>query len=119
MPVLTIVYLALVIFALVDLIISDEWQVKYLPKLTWVFLIIFLPLIGSIIWLLIGKDRKPLTEGLGSFGDPRRHEQALQPSTTEQELARIEREIDFHEKQEKVKRLEAEIERKRQGRSQR
>jgi hypothetical protein len=116
--ILTLAYLTLLIFALVDLITSDSWQVKHLPKVTWVFIILFLPLIGSIIWLLVGKDRAPVTDSWGSFGDPRRHEHAVPLSTTEQELAALDREIEFHEKREKLKRLEAELEQKRQDRSQ-
>jgi hypothetical protein len=110
--------LALIVFSLVDAITSREDHVKHLPKFGWIILIVLLPLIGSLAWLIAGKDRAiPAT--LGSFGDPRRAEtMPTSSSTTEQELAAIEREIEFHEKQEKLRRLEAEVERKKQGRSQ-
>ena len=110
---LSIAYLALVIFALVDVITSNEGQIKHLPKIAWVILIVLLPLIGSIVWLIAGKDRAVI-DALGSFGDPRR--ETAQPQTsTEQELAALEREIEFHEKQEKLRRLEEEVKRRKGG----
>jgi hypothetical protein len=37
----------------------------------------------------------------------------VRASTTEQELAALEREIEFHENQERIRRLEAEVEARR------
>ena len=105
--------MALIIFALVDAIISRDDQVKHLPKFAWILLIVFLPLIGSIAWLIAGKDRS-----MPTFSAPRPETAPQTQSDTEQQLAALDREIEFHEKQEKLRRLEAEIERKRQGRSQ-
>ena len=110
--------IALIIFALVDLIRSDESQVKYLPKMGWVLVIVFLPVIGSIVWLVIGKDRGRATENV-SFGDPRRQEAVAAASsprlemTAEEELAEIEREIEFHENEARIRRLEAQLQAKR------
>ena len=114
--IISLVTLALSIFALVDLITSDASQIKALPKIAWVLIILFFPLVGSIVWLLAGKDRSPVSEGWGSFGDPNRHVDAAPKTTTEQELEALDREIEFHEKQDKIKRLEAELEKRRQGR---
>ncbi len=53
-----------------------------------------------------------------SFGDPRRHEavrESVVPLTPEDEEAAIEAEILFHEKQAEIRRLEAEVARKREG----
>jgi hypothetical protein len=113
--IISLVTLALCIFALVDLITSDASQIKALPKIAWVFIILFFPLVGSIVWLLAGKDRSPVSEGWGSFGDPNRQRDAAPKSTTEQELEALDREIEFHEKQDKIKRLEAEIEKRRRS----
>ena len=113
--VFSVAYLALVVFALVDVLTSNDGQVKHLPKMVWILLIVFLPLIGSVVWLIAGKDRA-LPATFVSFGDPRR-EPAKPESTTEQELAALEREIEFHEKQEKLRRLEEEL-RRRKGSSQ-
>ena len=118
-----IVPIALIIFALVDLITSDDYQVKHLPKMAWLFVIILLPVVGSIVWLLVGKDRgRVLSAENVSFGDPRRHSAveaaaSSRPLSTEEELAAIDREIAFHENEARIRRLEAQVEAKRAARS--
>jgi len=109
--------IALIVFALVDLIRSNDDEVRYLPKMGWVLVIVFLPVIGSLVWLIIGKDRSRATENV-SFGDPRRHEPlaaaSIDSMTAEEELAAIEREIEFHENEARIRRLEAQLQAKRQ-----
>lgn len=106
----TIIPLALLIYALVDAIMTDDSRVKHLPKFGWIILIVILPLAGSIAWLIAGKDR-----GLGgrehiSLGDPRRHEEVVDRFRSEaDELAEIEREIEHHEREARIRRLEAEL----------
>ena len=53
---ISVLYLLLIVGALVTVITADEGSVKHLPKLVWVLLIVFLPLIGSIVWFVVGKD---------------------------------------------------------------
>ena len=103
--VFTIAYLALVIFALVDVITSNDGQIKHLPKIAWIILIVLLPLIGSIVWLIAGKDR--------TLPSLPKTQPVRQQSTTEQELAALDAEIAFHEKQAKLRRLEEELKRRK------
>ena len=111
---LSVVTLAVMIFALVDIITSDNWRVKHLPKIAWVLLVIFLPLIGSVLWIVLGKQRDVRAEPFTSFGDPRRREAAAPArSSTEDDLAAVEREIRFHEREAEIRRLEAKLEAKR------
>jgi hypothetical protein len=42
---------------LVDVICSDEQRVRHLPKLLWVTIVLFLPLIGSGLWLVLGRPQ--------------------------------------------------------------
>jgi hypothetical protein len=114
---LTIVPLALLVFALVDAIMTDDSQVKHLPKIWWIVLIVILPLAGSIAWLIAGKDRGLARSENVAFGDPRRHEPVAERLMTEaEELAKIEREIERSEREARIRRLEAEIAaRKREG----
>ena len=105
----------LVLAALIDIITRQDWQVKHLPKLVWVLLVVFLPLIGSMLWFIIGREYSSGTENI-SFGDPRRREAGYgsaagssRPRSTEEELAALEREIAFHEKQAEIDRLEAKL----------
>ena len=105
----------LLVFALIDVITAQEWQVKHLPKLFWILLIIFLPLVGSIIWFVVGKERASSSDR-GSFGDPRR-EVRTQPAFDDiSDEQRIENEIAFHERQAEIRRLEAELRTKRDKR---
>jgi hypothetical protein len=46
---------ALTVYAVVDCIQSDDAQVRNLPKLLWVLLILLFPLVGSIAWFLAGR----------------------------------------------------------------
>jgi len=106
----------LVVGALVDIITRPEGQVKHLPKLVWILLVVLLPLIGSIVWFVAGREYagSPVSP-LGTFGDPRRAAAAPRSAnggravTTEEELAALDREIEFHEKQNRIARLEAEV----------
>ena len=116
--------LVLVVGALVDIITRQDWQVKHMPKMVWVLLVLFLPLIGSVLWFLIGREYGE-SEGLGSAlmsSRPRPESRAQpttassesRPRTTEEQLADLEREIEFHEKQARLQQLRAEAERRRE-----
>lgn len=110
--IMSLVYVAILVFALVDIITTDNWRIRYLPKFGWVLLVVFLPLIGSLLWLFLGKERSG-PEPAVSFGDPRREAGVRRQSTTEEDLAAIEQEIEFHEKQAEIRRLEAQLRAKR------
>ncbi|HEU5037594.1 MAG TPA: PLD nuclease N-terminal domain-containing protein [Nocardioides sp.] len=52
---LGVVALALWVFCLVDAIGSPADRIRNLPKVAWVLLILFFPLVGSIAWLVAGR----------------------------------------------------------------
>jgi hypothetical protein len=62
-----LVELGLLIFCLIDCIQTDPVLVRNLPKTLWVLLIIFVPVIGSIAWLVAGRTWQP---GYGSTQVP-------------------------------------------------
>ena len=113
MSVFGAIAIVLMVFVLVDIITKDESQIRNLPKVLWVVIVIFLPIVGSIVWFIGGRSY-PEQRDHGSFGDPRR---APVESThsIEDELATLDAEIAFHEKQARIRRLEAEVEAKRKG----
>lgn len=102
------------ILALVDIIRRDDSQVRYLPKLVWVLLVVFVPLIGTIVWFAIGHDWGERSEAV-SFGDPRRQDAVVERqatlSDTEAQLAALEEE----EKAERIRKLEAELDARRRA----
>ena len=50
-----ILMLALWIYCIFDVIASDEVLIRNLPKGIWLMIVIFLPDIGSLAWLLLGR----------------------------------------------------------------
>jgi hypothetical protein len=54
----------LLIFAVVDVITTDEGSVRNLPKMMWLLLVLLFPLVGSIAWLVAGR---PVGTGRARF----------------------------------------------------
>lgn len=107
--------------ALIDIITKQNEQVKHLPKLVWILVVILLPLIGSILWFTIGREYNAQVSR-STFADLRRRpspapqqtDYARRPArTTEEELAELDREIEFHNEQARIEHLEAELEKRR------
>lgn len=107
---LSLILLAVTIFAIVDAITADNWRLRFLPKVAWVLLIVLLPLIGSIVWFVLGKERAARSEAV-TLRDAHRASATTAP--TEDELAEVEREIAFHEKQAAIRRLEEKLQQRK------
>lgn len=107
-------YIILIALVLVDIITKDQSQIRNLPKVTWVIMVIFLPLIGTIVWFVAGRSYPESREHV-SFGDPRRAETLASTTTIEEDLAKLDAEIAFHEREARIRRLEGEVEAKRKG----
>ena len=58
--------LVLTIVALIDCLSTDEWEVRNLPKVVWVFLILLFSPIGPIVWFVAGR---PQRNTVGRGGD--------------------------------------------------
>lgn len=54
---LGLLVLGLWIFCLVDVILTPEGDCRNLPKLAWLLIVLFLPDVGSILWLVVGRPR--------------------------------------------------------------
>lgn len=130
MSVLSIVILLLMVVALIDAIRIDDSRVKYMHKIVWILLIIFVPLIGIVLWFALGRSYEGASTPIRM---PRRRPQASTPRmsapmdtatvtvrpvpsrdgrSTEQQLADLEREI------EEDKRRRAALEQRRDADSQ-
>jgi hypothetical protein len=125
MVLLPLLSFVLFVAALIDIILRQEGQVKHLPKLVWILIIILLPLIGSILWFAIGREYNA-SGGRSVLSMPRVATKMPEPGpsaaprregelTTEEQLAQIDREIEYYERQAHLERLEAEVERKRKS----
>jgi hypothetical protein len=120
LPALT---LLLFVVALIDIITRDQSQVRHLPKMMWIIIVILIPLIGSILWFAVGREWGA-TSGAGVALPVRRARQAPMPApqlysqgalSTEEQLAELDREIEFYEKRAQVERLQRELDEKRKA----
>lgn len=67
-----LLYLALVVYALVDVIQADEEDLGGIQKGFWIVAIVFLPLAGSIAWIVVssGARRRRASSGQQVTGFP-------------------------------------------------
>lgn len=96
----TLIVIALMVFALVDIIRRDDSQVRFMPKFVWLLLVVLLPFLGSVLWFALGRE---YPEGGIRLGRPARRDAAAPPvasappadqRTTEQQIADLDREIE-------------------------
>jgi hypothetical protein len=52
-----VVELLLLVYCVLNVITTPEQQVRNLPKLLWLVLVIVLPLVGGIAWLVAGRPQ--------------------------------------------------------------
>ncbi|MFF0746463.1 PLD nuclease N-terminal domain-containing protein [Streptomyces sp. NPDC004111] len=55
--------LALTIYAFIDCLNTPEDEAKHLPKVAWVFIILLFWIVGPIVWLAAGKNRRTAQGG--------------------------------------------------------
>lgn len=54
-----IIAVAFILYALVDAAMSDPARARGVSKPVWVVIIVVLPVIGAVLWFVIGKGRGP------------------------------------------------------------
>lgn len=93
--------IALMVGALIDIITRDDSQVRFLPKMVWIIIVILLPLIGSLLWFAIGREyaeagiRLPrMTRREQHPSPPAAPAVPVDTRTTEQQIADLDREIE-------------------------
>jgi Phospholipase_D-nuclease N-terminal len=58
---LFLVDLALTVIALIDCLSTDDYAVRSLPKIAWVFIILLFSPVGPIVWFVAGRPEKART----------------------------------------------------------
>jgi len=122
MPIFTLLIMAAMVLALVDIILRQDGEVKHLPKWAWVILVILVPLIGTVLWFALGREwpeRQPRAARPPQFAPwasappapaaPAARTGMADTRSTEQQLADLEKEIE-------EERLRAELRRQRSER---
>ncbi|TFC29463.1 hypothetical protein E3O53_13790 [Cryobacterium sp. TMT2-18-3] len=64
---LGVVVVVLTVYALVDCALLQRSRVRGLPRWVWMFVIVLIPVIGPVLWLLIGRGRASTGKIVRSF----------------------------------------------------
>ncbi|WP_231591491.1 PLD nuclease N-terminal domain-containing protein, partial [Saccharothrix sp. ST-888] len=51
------------ICALIGCLTTPEQEARHLPKVAWLIIVLLFPLLGSLAWLVAGRQRPPRTAG--------------------------------------------------------
>jgi len=63
----------LTVFAIVDCALTERARVRALPKWAWLLIALLLPVIGPLLWLVVGRGparRRPVPRVIGPDDDP-------------------------------------------------
>lgn len=100
----SLLVIALMVGALIDIITRDDSQVRFLPKMAWLIIVILLPLIGSLLWFAIGREYAEAGIRLPRMARREQHPPRtaapavpaapVDTRTTEQQIADLDREIE-------------------------
>lgn len=118
------------VFCLIDVIVSRDDEVRNLPKIVWFLLILFLPVIGGVIWLVAGRptsrlgSRSPYERTAPAYPEYDRPGRAagLSPESDEEFLRKVreraeeQRRIAAEQRREQERAEEAERERRKKAR---
>ena len=58
-----IVLVGLTLYALFEALLTPAHQVRSMPKWVWVLTVLLLPLVGPLLWLILGRRRAPRAAG--------------------------------------------------------
>lgn len=109
---------AFVVYALVDCLFTESYRFRALNKAAWAAIIVVLPVIGAILWFLLGRRSRSLgrrrtiapdddpdflggaTAGGSTAGGSKaggRRPSRLDRETTDEEIRRLEQELAEHD----------------------
>jgi hypothetical protein len=67
---LFLVDLVMLVWALIDCLSTDEYLVRNLPKVVWVFIILLFSPVGWIAWMVAGRPQQAARAGAGAQWRP-------------------------------------------------
>jgi hypothetical protein len=82
-----VIAFAVWVFCIIDVITTPSAQVRNLPKLLWLVIVILLVDIGSIAWLIAGRDWGRVPAGVGGRAPARTPGRPSNPDDDEDFLA--------------------------------
>lgn len=109
-----LVVLGLWIFCILDVISTDEVLVRNIPKLLWLGIVVFLPTIGSIAWLVLGRPPGAGFQIGSRVGVHRPQKRTLGPEDSPEFLGNLERRR-LEDWEAQLRRREEELRRRDEG----
>lgn len=108
--------LALWIWAIFDVISTEESRMRNLPKMVWLLLVVFFGAIGSIAWLLLGRPEGASFSPGGAtmrrgYGDP----VWLEDDHRRRRYAELDEELDRRIEERRLQEWEDDLRRREQG----
>ena len=98
--------LVLMVVAIVDIILIDGSRVRGLPKFAWISLCVIVPIVGAVLWFVVGRERlEPREHGRlrDAPSSPPRRSGPLAPDDDPQFLGQLSREA---QQEERIRELE-------------
>lgn len=98
--ILVAVTVVLQIFAVVDAAVADGSRVRGLPRPVWFIVIVFIPLVGALLWFFLGRPRRAdggrADQSWGQAGGSRRRTSSRPtgPDDDPDFLRRLQRDLD-------------------------
>jgi Phospholipase_D-nuclease N-terminal len=87
---------AFVLFAFIDLLMTDRRRIRALNKPIWALVIIVIPVIGAILWFVLGKARRSQAAEVRMVApddDPRFLQNLALKEDTDERIRRLEQEL--------------------------
>lgn len=100
LPIAFIAWVAFTVFTVVDAALIERSRVRGLPKAGWIVLIVLVPIVGGVLWLVVGRVRA----GEAAAGSRRRGPVA--PDDDPEFLRRLQRERAMEDR---IEQLEQEL----------
>ncbi|GAB2901760.1 PLDc N-terminal domain-containing protein [Neomicrococcus lactis] len=105
-----IIAASVIIYALIQCILSDARRVRSISKPAWILTIVLLPLLGALLWFWLGRPlgAAPATGAAGNSGyyAPGR---STAPDDDDAFLRQLERQRELKKREEELKRREEEL----------
>ncbi|MEE2522190.1 PLD nuclease N-terminal domain-containing protein [Pseudarthrobacter sp. J75] len=106
--VLAIAVLAIFVYGLVDVIRTDRSQTRGISKPAWIVVMIVLPVLGAILWLLLGRPAAEKTA-------PRNYSHPSAPDDDPEFLRNLEMKRRNQAEAERLRKLKDELDAKERG----